>query len=185
MKKILTLIVVFSFTLTYSRSSCNCVSDLEAMYMLMIKMPFYKDQIKGTKKTEYDKNINGKIIDGNLIVDLWNNGGENNDVSDPFLKILTEYTKRNKVYVLINRKTMSNADQFTVKLKKLDNATVFLGEESCRMVAYGSNYSKKDPLAFSEYLEYEDIGFTPDIVLSPDNDRTQQVLKIISTGKAQ
>lgn len=60
------------------------------------------------------------------------------------------------------------------------------------MLAYGSNFAKRDRLPSGQYeiyltdmnngaalLQYEDYGIKPDIVLSPDKDWMAQLLELI------
>jgi len=128
----------------------------------------------------------------NLIVDLRNNGGGGYKSSEKFMKLLQDYaTNRGRIYVMVNNRTVSNAEQFTVRIKKSDNVTL-LGETTNGMIAYGNNNGVSDTLPgkrvrlyitdmpdYGNYVRYEDIGITPDVFLKPEEDWVGQVVAII------
>lgn len=125
----------------------------------------------------------------NLIVDLRNNGGGSDKSSKPFLKYLQKY--KGQCYILINFKTMSNAEQFVIQLKNNENVTI-LGDTSNGRVAYGRNkpVTKTTPSGYfkihftdmdsSEYLPYENKGVTPAIFLKPETSWIDQTLEYIA-----
>ncbi|MCS7474130.1 S41 family peptidase [Myroides odoratimimus] len=94
------------------------------------------------------------------------------------------------MYVLVNFNTISNAEQFTLKLKELNNVMV-LGDNTRGMLTYGRNYAvdKVIPSALfrihftdlnthrREYLPYEGKGVTPDFYLSSTEDWIEQVVR--------
>ena len=139
---------------------------------------------------KFYKTLEGYLNKSNLIVDLRNNGGGGDRNSDILYKLLKEYSKKNKIYVLINHRTVSNAEQFAQKLGKLDNCLIF-GSRTNGTLAYeikDSNYtlpcnnyiavltSKKH----SDYLEFESQGINPDITLNFDSDWILQLNNYIS-----
>ncbi|MCJ0741343.1 S41 family peptidase [Pedobacter montanisoli] len=111
-----------------------------------------------------------------LIVDLRNNGGGGYKTSQQFISLLKKY--KGKIYILQNAYTVSNAEQFILKVRKLKNVTT-LGTETRGQITYGSNYgnnvtlpSKRftfyptDMNGIKEELAVEDIGIKPDVKLN-------------------
>ncbi|MCA6423961.1 MAG: hypothetical protein IM571_01660 [Chitinophagaceae bacterium] len=134
---------------------------------------------------ELKSSMNEKVI----LLDLRNNNGGYFVISRPFLKLFKRYSKKNEIKVLINRKTVSNTEQFVIRLKKYNNVTLF-GEDTEGMITYGSNYGRQIPLkskglfvyptdmrGLKKDLQYETIGISPNIYLSKDSDWIEQVLK--------
>jgi len=136
------------------------------------------------------KRINDSLTGTALIVDLRDNGGGADKVSNQFLKLLKKFSNHKKVYVLVNHWTTSNAEQFTVRLKKLKNVTI-VGETTNGTIAYGSNYGNTNSLACntyefyptdmdsSEFLGYESVGIVPDVLLNNESDWVAQTVAII------
>jgi hypothetical protein len=127
----------------------------------------------------------------NLILDLRNNEGGAEKVSKPYLSLLKKYSKKGRIYVLANNRTVSRAEIFILQLKELDNVMV-LGQTTNGMLTYGSNMGKTNKLpsqAFQVYLTdmdgsakllaYEDLGINPDIVLVNSKDWVEQTIEII------
>ncbi|TAE49817.1 MAG: hypothetical protein EAY69_02165 [Cytophagales bacterium] len=142
---------------------------------VVVSQKFY-DQIKDS--------LNAKM----LIVDLRNNGGGAEKISKKFLKLFTEFAKKNKIAVLINNGTMSEGELFTLRLKKIKNVKVF-GQQTKGTITYGSNYGKRETLdngKFSIYITdmvpngnfliYEDVGVAPDVFLTNEKEWIPQVL---------
>ncbi|MAP54951.1 S41 family peptidase [Altibacter sp.] len=136
--------------------------------------------------------LDGTLTKEHLIVDLRNNGGGGDRNSDILYKILKGYAKQNKIYVLTNHRTISNAEQFAYKLSKFD-ATTLVGQRTNGTAAYelkGDNYtlpcghfvavltSKKH----SAYLPIESQGVKPEIVLAPDRDWITQLTTFIENN---
>ena len=143
-------------------------------------------KISSTFFNELKSSMNEKVI----LLDLRNNNGGGFVISRPFLKLFKRYSKKNQIKVLINRKTVSNTEQFVIRLKKYNNVTLF-GEDTKGMITYGSNYGRQIPLkskglfvyptdmrGLKKDLQYETIGISPNIYLSNDTDWIEQVLKI-------
>lgn len=140
---------------------------------------------KKAYKSFYEK-VKNKLTAKNVIIDLRNNGGGNKKLSDPFLKLL----KGKNVFIITNSFTVSNAEQFTVKLKKIKNA-IHLGQVTMGAISYGMNYGYDyltpsgffrilpTDMNFHEYFKYEGKGVAPDIALSFDSDWIEQTLEII------
>ncbi|MHA7842976.1 MAG: S41 family peptidase [Winogradskyella sp.] len=125
----------------------------------------------------------------NIIVDLRSNGGGNSKWSDPFIKLFRK--SKAKIYVITNQFTISNAEQFTLKLKNKLNAT-HLGQTSHGTIAYGTNYGYNyntpssnftvlptDMNFHNAYYNYEGFGITPDIPLDFDKNWIEQTLNLI------
>jgi hypothetical protein len=135
----------------------------------------------------YNK-IKDSLFAKNLIVDIRNNPGGGFKASGRFLSLLKRYSQDGKIYALINGRTVSNAEQFTIRLKSFSNV-ITVGETTMGMITYGSNYGKNvilpsgrytfyptDMRDSGNYLQYEDEGITPDIVLQQDSDWIDQVV---------
>jgi hypothetical protein len=142
---------------------------------------------------DFYKSLEGTLSKPHLIVDLRNNGGGGERNSDLLYKQLKRYAKSNKVYVLINHRTLSNAERFALQLRALDNCLLF-GSSTNGTLAYeikNSTYnltcgdfvavltSKKD----SKYIDYESLGVEPDQELSMQSDWVEQLLEYISKSK--
>jgi len=131
--------------------------------------------------------IKDSITRKNLIVDLRNNPGGGFKNSLKFVKLLKKHARTGKLFVVINRETVSNAEQVTLELRKFKNVTI-LGETSNGTITYGSNYGTTVDLPGKKYkfypsdmadsrndLPYEEIGVTPDVILSRDTEWIKQV----------
>lgn len=131
------------------------------------------------------KSLEETLIKKNVILDLRDNGGGGNRNSNGLYKVLKKYLKQNDVYVLVNHRTASNAEQFTYNLSDFENCTI-LGSRTNGTAAYeivNSNYklpcedylvvltSKKH----KKHLKLESAGIDPDIKLSMEKDWIVQV----------
>lgn len=127
-----------------------------------------------------------------LIVDLRNNGGGAKKVSDKLLRVLRNYSRQGKIYVLVNNSTISEGERFAIHVRSLPNTKVY-GETTNGMLAYGNNAGKRVTLPGGTitfyvtdmsdpdgYLRYEDIGVQPDQWLDAGKDWIEQVLSIIA-----
>jgi hypothetical protein len=154
---------------------------------------FNRREPNKTASKEFLCDLKTKLTADYVIVDLRSNGGGANKISHPFFKLLKK--SKAKIYVLTNSFTVSNAEQFTVKLKSLDN-TVHLGQGTYGAIAYGSNYGNvyETPSGYfslyptdmnfhKQYFEYEGSGVIPDIKLDFDRDWIEQTLEIIEAGQ--
>jgi len=139
---------------------------------------------------KFYKSLEGNLQKPNLIIDLRNNGGGGDRNSDILYDILKDYAKNNKIYLITNHNTVSNAEQFTYKLNKLENCEIF-GSRSNGRLAYeikNGNYplpcdnfiavltSKKH----GEFLEFESQGIEPNVKLDMGSDWIIQVKNYIS-----
>jgi len=128
-----------------------------------------------------------------LIIDLRDNGGGGDRNSDILWKIIRKYVQNNKVFVITNHRTASNAEQFAYKLSQFKNCTTF-GHRTNGTAAYeilDSTYelpcdnfvvvltSKKH----SKYLEIESEGLAPDVKFSMDSEWIDQLLSYKKQGK--
>ncbi len=144
---------------------------------------------------KFYKTLEGNLNKSNLIVDLRNNGGGGDRNSDILYSIIKDYAKKNKVYVLINHRTSSNAEQFANRLSKLENCQLF-GIRTNGTLAYeikDGNYtlpcsrfiavltSKKH----SDYLAYESIGIEPKVTFDMETDWIEQLKKYIKNNNQE
>ncbi len=134
---------------------------------------------------ELKSSMNEKVI----FLDLRDNNGGSFVISQPFLNLFRRYSKKNEIKVLINRNTISNSEQFVIRLKKYKNVTLF-GEDTRGMITYGSNYGRQVPLkskglfvyptdmrGLKKDLQFETIGISPNIYLNKDSEWIEQILK--------
>ncbi|WP_394747736.1 S41 family peptidase [Spongiimicrobium salis] len=137
--------------------------------------------------------LKGTLQKPNLVVDLRDNGGGGDRNSNIVFKILKKYSKTNSIFVLINQRTGSNAEQFAFKLRKMAKAVV-LGDQSRGVVAYeikNSTYTLPSAAFIAQltskkhakYLELESVGLTPDVFLDYEKSWLTQVKEYIETKK--
>ncbi|MDR2084295.1 MAG: hypothetical protein LBP67_04805 [Bacteroidales bacterium] len=154
-----------------------------------VKLGTFNSSNDGIKQSKefYDK-ISNSLKTENLIVDIRNNRGGGDKNSKKFYQLFKKFN--GKIYLLTNYYTSSNAEQFTLKMKSLDNVTV-LGDRTSGIITYGRNYpkefetpSKRFKIHFSdlkdnwsEYLQYENVGIEPDIYLESDSDWVETIVK--------
>jgi hypothetical protein len=152
---------------------------------------FSADRVKMQKSKDFYDSIKNLLIEPNLILDLRNNEGGANKVSKKFLTLIREYTRKGKVYTLVNNGTLSQGEIFTLQLMRLQNVKV-LGQTTKGMLTYGSNYGKREKLpskSFEVYITdmkgdkrlipYENYGINPEIVLTDRKDWIEQTVEII------
>lgn len=157
---------------------------------LYIKLGSFSSSGKNLQEaTAFCNGIKDKLHAPNLLVDLRNNPGGGDRTSLQFYKLLKAY--KGRIFVLINFGTVSNAEQFTLKLKKWKNVRL-LGDNTRGMITYGRNYpedrlspSGRFRIYFSDmkehwkqYLPYEGKGISPDVYLRTDRDWIEQALEL-------
>ena len=135
------------------------------------------------------KSLEEKPVTKDLILDLRDNGGGGDRNSDILYKYLRKNYKNANFYVLVNGTTVSNAEQFALRLKKFKNVTL-LGCKTSGTIAYELGktydfpcYNFKGFFTFKgdkKYLEYESVGVQPDINLDNSADWIQQTKKYIA-----
>lgn len=136
----------------------------------------------------YDR-IKDSLTAANLIVDLRNNTGGADKVSNKFFILLKQYANKGNIYLLINNGTMSQGEIFTLQLKKFTNAKSY-GQTTKGTIAYGVNESGMEKLPSGRYgatmtdirdsrnyLVYEDVGVAPDHVLDNTGNWTDRLGK--------
>ncbi|MCU0438791.1 MAG: S41 family peptidase [Raineya sp.] len=141
---------------------------------------------------QFYQSIKDSLTAPHLILDLRNNEGGSRKMSEPYLKLMKEYSKKGHIYILTNNGTLSQAEIFILRLKKIKNLTL-VGQTTKGMLTYGSNYDarRKLPSGYyeiyitdmggrDEYLKYEDIGIQPNILLTSNTDWIIQTLQIIA-----
>ena len=79
-----------------------------------------------------------------------NNEGGANKVLNKFLDLMERYNKNGRVFVLINNGTLSQGEIFTLQLKQFKNV-ITLGQTTKGMLAYGSNYGKREKLSSQSF----------------------------------
>lgn len=135
------------------------------------------------------QSLEGTLTKKHLILDLRDNGGGGDRNSDILFKIIKDYLKKNKVYILTNHRTASNAEQFTLKLSQFENCKTF-GDRTNGTAAYelvDSNHelpcgnfvavltSKKHP----DYLKIESVGIEPNVKFNMESDWVNQLTTFI------
>lgn len=170
-------------TKAYELSSIN----EEVQYFWLDGMGRYE---KEEQRDALIAQINDDLTAPNLIVDLRDNGGGASKISIPILRALKK-KPGTKIYVLTNFYSGSNAEQTTVRIKKI-KGTVHLGQRTNGTIAYGRNYGhaytspsglftvSPTDMKFNHFLKYEEVGVTPDILLDNESDWVEQTLNIIN-----
>ncbi|MGB5981810.1 MAG: S41 family peptidase [Nonlabens sp.] len=143
-----------------------------------------------TEAKNFIKNTFPTIDRKNMILDLRNNGGGSDRIAKPLRKALKRYARDNRIYVLINGLSGSNAEQTAIYLSKFKNVTL-LGDNSLGAIAYGLNYGESvisDTNSFyfyltdmnhGKYLKYESVGVPVDVKLSTNSSWIEQTQALI------
>jgi len=145
---------------------------------------------KKNKHKAFFADTKNRLTAKNIIIDLRSNTGGNKKYSDSYLKLL----KNKNIYILTNAFTASNAEQFTLKLKKIKNSK-HLGQTTFGIISYGINYGtsystpsgnftiKPTDMNFHKFYQFESKGIIPEIPLDFKSDWIAQTLKIIASDK--
>jgi hypothetical protein len=165
--------------------------DLNNDTQYMLIKNFSAGAVKMKESESFRDSIKNFLVKPNLFVDLRDNEGGAYSVAEIFLKLIQPYFVNGRVYVLINSGTISQGEIFTLLLKQLENVKI-LGQTTKGMLAYGSNYGKREKLPSQNFeiyitdlatderlLPYENHGVKPDIFLSTSKDWIEQTLELI------
>lgn len=152
---------------------------------------FQRNKITIQQSKNFYDSIKNVLTAKNLILDLRNNEGGATKENRKYLRLLKKFTRNGNLYVLLNNGTLSQAEIFILQLKKLKTVTT-VGQTTKGMLAYGSNYGKRERLPSGRFeiyptdmkgnaklLQYEDYGINPDIILRDDKDWIEQTVEII------
>lgn len=142
-----------------------------------------------SKAEKFYKALEGTLNKKHLIVDLRNNGGGGERNSNILYKQLKQYAKNNNIYVLMNHRTMSNAEQFAYRLRQLKNCKLF-GMRTNGTLAFEIKDSSYDlpckqfravltAKKHSTYLDFESKGILPDEILNIHKDWVDQLKDLI------
>lgn len=161
-----------------------------------LRLSSFSSSNANVKKSEefYAAIVDRLSATNNLIVDLRNNGGGGYRTSGKFIKLLKKY--KGNIYILQNSATVSNAEQFILALKPLENV-ITLGEQTKGMLTFGSNYGKKlilpsgrftfyptDMRGLDREYFYESRGIDPEVSLDLfKGDWVTQTLEYINSKK--
>jgi hypothetical protein len=163
--------------------------DDNVQYLLL---PSFQRNNAATQQSKnfYDS-IKNILTAKSVILDLRNNEGGATSETRKYLKLFKRFSRNGHLYVLLNNETLSQAEIFTLRLKKLKNVTT-VGQTTKGMLTYGSNYGKRERLPSgrfeiyptdmkgnAKFLQYEDHGINPDIFLRDDKDWIEQAVEII------
>lgn len=146
--------------------------------------------MKRRSKSFYDS-IQHLLTAPYLLLDLRNNEGGSKFEAKKYLDLLNRFSKKGRLYIIVNNQTISQAEIVAIRLRKKKNV-VTVGQPTNGMLTYGSNYGRRKRLPASNaevyitdmrgkpgLLKYEDVGLQPDITLDDDNDFIAQVLELI------
>ncbi len=165
--------------------------NLEANIKYIKLGTFYSSNDGIKQATEFYNSLPKFEKNDNFILDLRDNSGGGDKVSEMFFKLLKK--QKGQIFILMNFATTSNAEQFVIKLKGQRNV-ILLGQRTKGIVTYGHNYSDDKELPskdfriyFSDmkdnwrkYLPYEEKGIEPDKKLLFDKDWIDQATEILN-----
>jgi hypothetical protein len=142
-----------------------------------LKVGSFSSQYPFLKEAEdFYSSLKGKLKKPHLILDLRDNGGGGDRNSDILFKQLRTYVKTNRLHLITNARTGSNAEQFAVKLKRYERVTSY-GDKSRGALAYEIRPGDYHTLPSSrflvilpskvhnKYLPFETKGVAPDYFL--------------------
>jgi hypothetical protein len=136
---------------------------------------------------KFYKQLEGTLNKPHIVLDLRNNGGGGDRNSDILYKLLKRFAEKNRISVLINHRTASNAEQFAFKLSEMNNCKIY-GQQTNGTASYeivNGNYELPSghfiavltSKVHSKYLEIESKGVQPDTELSLESDWIEQIIK--------
>ncbi len=142
----------------------------------------YMSNFSGWKTKEidafYDKTL-PQLSSSKLILDLRNNTGGGERSYQELLDFILKTKSLKEVIILQNKKTVSAAEQFILKMKESDKVTT-MGETTSGMISYGLG-NRPSPshdipcfdfkmtttkTRIKKYSQYEIVGIKPDITLT-------------------
>lgn len=159
---------------------------------LLVKT-FQRNNVTSKIAASFYDSIKNLLTAPNLILDLRNNEGGAKSETKNLFKILKKYATKNRLYVLVNNETISQAEIFTLRLMQLKNVMT-VGQPTKGMLAYGSNFGKRVQLPSKKFevyitdmggskqrLSYEDRGIDPQILLHNNSPWVEQVVTIVNS----
>ncbi len=170
-----------NFSLEYLNSTTNYIS---------IKTLKRTNQLIREANKFYEE-IETKLNVKNLIIDLRNNGGGSTKQIKPLVALVKKNKRIDKVYVLVNFKTGSAAELGAYLLNR-DSRTILVGENTRGMLTYGygnnsiSGQLDCDKIEYNfsrtttnkNLLEFENIGLSPELVLTSRLDWIEQIMAL-------
>ncbi|MCA2856787.1 MAG: hypothetical protein IM591_10935 [Chitinophagaceae bacterium] len=173
------------------KSSKFELKSINGNIQYLLLRSFQRNKITTQQSKNFYDSIKNVLTAKSLILDLRNNEGGATKENRKYLRLLKKFTRNGNLYVLLNNGTLSQAEIFTLQLKKLKNVTT-IGQTTKGMLTYGSNYGKRERLPSGRFeiyptdmkgnaklLQYEDYGINPDIILRDDRDWIEQTVEII------
>lgn len=161
----------------------------EVQYLLV--RSFQANKKTSDQSRAFYDSVKNMLTAKTLILDLRNNQGGSAREAAKYLKLIKQFAKRGKVYILQNNGTISQAEIFILSLKRKPNI-FFAGQTTKGMLSYGSNYGKTvllpgkvhqiyitDMKGSSGRLKYEDVGIDAEIPLDNGSDWIEQILKLL------
>lgn len=176
--------------LSKNASKFELKSIIDDVQYLLLRS-FQRNNATTQQSNNFYDSIKSILTAKSLILDLRNNEGGATKETRKYLKLLKKFTRNGHLYVLQNNETLSQAEIFILRLRKLKNVTT-VGQTTKGMLTYGSNYGKRVRLPSGRFeiyptdmngnaklLQYEDNGINPDITLRDDKDWIEQVIDVI------